>query len=111
MPEVDRDLIDQFIRARKDLGLKQGVVAEKLGVVQPTVCRWEDGNNSPNLEQSQRWANVLGAVLILSDNTNGIRRRALTELARRHPGELDALMTAERYRMNGESPTVEAVAS
>lgn len=45
---------------RKKLGLTQSVLAERVGVEQPTVQRWEAGKREPDLGQLIRLASELG---------------------------------------------------
>lgn len=45
---------------RKAQGLTQAGLAEKLGVEQPTVQRWEKGKREPNIAQLVELARVLG---------------------------------------------------
>jgi len=47
-------------RERKAAGLTQAVLAERLGVSQPTIVRWEDGTRSPDLPSLFALADVLG---------------------------------------------------
>lgn len=43
------ELKDSIIRLRKDLGLTQDEMAEKLFVTRQAVSRWENGETSPNI--------------------------------------------------------------
>ena len=52
--------LDHLAEMRKRLGLSQAALAEKLGVEQPTVQRWEKGKREPDLGQLISLANVLG---------------------------------------------------
>lgn len=52
--------LDHLAEIRKRLGLSQAALAEKLGVEQPTVQRWEKGKREPDLAQLISLANVLG---------------------------------------------------
>lgn len=103
MRDIYRDLLDQLARARKDQGLGQAPVAQRLNVSQSALCNWEGGNRFPSLPMAQRWAEVLGGQLVFSPSTHDtLRAGALQELARRHKGEFAALLTAEQYRVHGE---------
>lgn len=46
-------------RRRKELGLTQQEVAEKLGVARPQVAQAEAGMNSPTLDMVERYAKAL----------------------------------------------------
>lgn len=52
--------LDQLKVLRKRRGLTQDSLAEKLGVEQPTIQRWEAGKREPNLGQLIDLARVLG---------------------------------------------------
>ena len=52
--------LDQLANLRKSKGFTQASLAERLGVEQPTVQRWEKGKREPNLTQLIDLANVLG---------------------------------------------------
>lgn len=49
-----------FKTLRKKRGLTQGNLAERVGVEQPTIQRWESGKQSPSLEDLDRLASALG---------------------------------------------------
>ena len=56
--------IGQRIRAcRKDAGLNQGALAERLGVTQPTVANWEAGVHDPRQLMLAKLADTLGVSL------------------------------------------------
>lgn len=52
--------LDQLASLRKRKGLTQAGLAERLGVEQPTVQRWETGKREPSLTQLVELADVLG---------------------------------------------------
>lgn len=52
--------LDQLADLRKQRGLSQAALAEKLGVEQPTVQRWEKGKREPSLAQLFELAGALG---------------------------------------------------
>ena len=50
MIDMDQKKIGKFIsEKRKELKLTQAQLAEKLGVTDKTVSRWENGNYMPDL--------------------------------------------------------------
>lgn len=51
--------LDQLKALRKRKGFTQGELAERLGVEQPTVQRWEAGKREPSLGQLIELANAL----------------------------------------------------
>ena len=59
-----------FLQARKNAGLTQAVVAEKLGITAASVCQWETGKNLPRAEKLPEIATLYGCAVndLLSDN-------------------------------------------
>ena len=51
--------LDRLSILRKRSGLTQSGLAERMGVEQPTVQRWETGKREPTLEQILRLAEIL----------------------------------------------------
>ena len=51
---------DALKKLRKDKGLSQQALAEKMYVTNATVSRWESGHRLPDAEMLSRLANVLG---------------------------------------------------
>lgn len=54
--------LDKLSEIRKRRGLTQSQLAERMGVEQPTVQRWEKGKREPDLGQLQALAGVLGVT-------------------------------------------------
>ncbi|MFS0736961.1 XRE family transcriptional regulator [Sphingomonas sp. 1P06PA] len=52
--------LDRLAELRKKRGFTQASLAERLGVEQPTVQRWEKGKREPDLKQLIELAAVLG---------------------------------------------------
>lgn len=52
--------LDRLTELRKRKGLTQGDLAERIGVEQPTIQRWEKGKREPNFEQLFQLAAALG---------------------------------------------------
>lgn len=52
--------LDKLAEIRKSRGMTQSQLAERMGVEQPTVQRWEKGKREPDLGQLQTLAGVLG---------------------------------------------------
>lgn len=52
--------LDRLAALRKQRGFTQATLAERLGVEQPTVQRWEKGKREPDLGQLIALANALG---------------------------------------------------
>lgn len=45
--------------ARKRMGLSQTELAQRVGVGQTAVCRWESGKSQPSLANLLRLSNIL----------------------------------------------------
>lgn len=52
--------LDRLADLRRKRGLTQQALADRLGVEQPTIQRWEKGKREPNLQQLHELADVLG---------------------------------------------------
>ena len=64
-------LSDNIKRLRKEKGISQEELAEKLNVVRQTVSKWENGLSVPDAEMLIRIANALDTtVSILLNSTN-----------------------------------------
>ena len=62
---MDQGKIGKFIAAlRREQGLTQEQLGEKLGVTNKTVSRWENGNYMPDIEMLQ----LLSAAFSVSIN-------------------------------------------
>lgn len=48
---------------RKQAGLTQEILAERVGVARQTIVKWESGESAPDLEAAGRLAEVLGVTL------------------------------------------------
>ncbi len=48
---------------RKQAGLTQETLAERVGVARQTIVKWESGESAPDLEAAGRLAEVLGVTL------------------------------------------------
>lgn len=68
------NLGESLFGARKNKGLTQEAVAEKLGVSRQTVSKWETGETLPDIRQSKRLAALYGVTLDeLIDFDAGVR--------------------------------------
>lgn len=59
------DLMFSLVQARKDAGLKQPDVAERMGVSQQAVSKIEGMDGDPKLSTLRRYATAIGACLDL----------------------------------------------
>ena len=58
-----------LIRARLDAGLTQRQMAERLGVKQPELARWEAGMTMPTLDTLYRLAKALNLAFVITPDT------------------------------------------
>ncbi|WP_406219849.1 helix-turn-helix domain-containing protein [Streptomyces decoyicus] len=59
--------LGQLVQARRiQLGLSQAELAERCGMKQPQICRFEGGGTVPTLPLLRRLAHVLGADVTIS---------------------------------------------
>lgn len=92
--EADRELLQDLVRLRKELDLRQQDVADRLGVSQPTVQAFERLGNDPRLSTIRRYALAIGAVV-----THTVRP----------DDRLARLMTRQRDLPDEEAPAGEAL--
>ena len=62
-------LSEKIHNCRKEKGLSQDALAEKMGVSRQAVSKWETGESSPELGKMKALADVLGVTVdwLLSD--------------------------------------------
>ena len=91
-------------RLRKEKGLTQEELAERLNVSLMTVRRWEWGNTSPNSKMLVELADVLGTTpeKLLSDDTEENDGFVLSEKERNKKTELKNTGNLLVYERNGE---------
>lgn len=58
--------------ARENLGLKQTVVAKRIGISPQQLSHWEKGVRHPRLDQIDAWAKAIGYKVILKIENNSI---------------------------------------
>lgn len=58
--ESDDQLLEHLVKLRKDHGLTQSDVAERMGVSQPTVAAFERYDANPTLSTLRRYALAVG---------------------------------------------------
>ena len=46
-------------KMREKRGLSQGQLADKIGVAQQHISRWENGNHRPSIDTVQKLAEIL----------------------------------------------------
>ncbi|WP_374009892.1 helix-turn-helix domain-containing protein [Leifsonia sp. LS-T14] len=61
--ESDIHLLRSLVALRKQHGLSQEVVAERMGVTQPTVASFERFDSNPKLATVRRYALAVGALV------------------------------------------------
>jgi transcriptional regulator with XRE-family HTH domain len=55
-------LTDALRLERLRLRIKQGDLADRLGVTQQALCQWEMGHNPPTLEHARAWLDALSVA-------------------------------------------------
>ena len=59
------NIIEELVLARKELGLSQVQLAEKVGIVQSHLSKIESGKVSPQLSTLIRLCNALNKTIVL----------------------------------------------
>ncbi|GAA4657784.1 helix-turn-helix domain-containing protein [Arthrobacter cryoconiti] len=59
----DYRLVRDLIRLRKQLGVSQEQLADKMGVTQPTVSAFESMDSDPKLSTIRRYSKALGVLV------------------------------------------------
>lgn len=62
--ERRKEIVNRFVSMRKERGLTQAQVAERMGVVQGSVQSFEAGSD-PRISTIMRYARAIGAQVIL----------------------------------------------
>jgi DNA-binding XRE family transcriptional regulator len=63
LAEEDYQLLRKLIELRKQLGVTQAMVAERLGISQPSVAAFERYDSDPKLSTIRRYAQVVGLLV------------------------------------------------
>ena len=53
-------MLTNIKKARLIKGIQQKELAEKLGISQVSVCKWEQGKSFPNVKRLKQVADILG---------------------------------------------------
>ncbi|MDE0804184.1 MAG: helix-turn-helix transcriptional regulator [Acidimicrobiales bacterium] len=64
-------IADLVVALRKDAGLTQKALAERLETKQPVVSRWEAGHDEPRLTTLHRIADACGHRVVVSIESTG----------------------------------------
>ena len=64
LAEADHRLLGSLVRLRKDRGVTQVALAERLGISQASVASFEKYDNDPKLSTVRRYANALEAMVL-----------------------------------------------
>lgn len=71
-------------KARKEAGISQVEIAERLGVYQKDVSRWEKGEHTPSLEAFVAWCRITGfsadEVLELREKEKNMDKEKIIEI-------------------------------
>ena len=73
--ENDRALLRRLIQLRSDQGLTQQDVADRMGVTQPTVAKFEAYDSNPTLASIRRYAHAVGALVTHVVETDSEQRQ------------------------------------
>ena len=73
--ENDRALLRRLTQLRGDQGLTQQDVADRMGVTQPTVARFEAYDTNPTLASIRRYAHAIGALITHVVETDSEQRQ------------------------------------
>ena len=68
------DLVFQLHRRRRELRVRQGELARRIGVDKSAVGRWELRKTSPGLGSLCAWAEELGFDVLLAEQTATAQR-------------------------------------
>ena len=76
--EVRENLINQYIKSRKEKNMTQADVAEVLGVKRPNITRFENGTYNPTVDMLVKVAEGLGKDLVIrlvdkEEDLNGLQ--------------------------------------
>lgn len=58
--EVRQNVVDQYIKCRKEQKMTQEDVANALGVKRPNITRFEKGNYNPTIDMLVKIAEIMG---------------------------------------------------
>lgn len=60
---VKKEIVEQYIRCRKEQKITQQDIADALGVKRPNITRFENGSYNPTVEMLVKIAECLGKDL------------------------------------------------
>ncbi|RLP73314.1 XRE family transcriptional regulator [Mycetocola tolaasinivorans] len=63
LARVDREFVDALIAVRREQGLSQADVAERMGITQQGVSKFERYDNDPRMSTIRNYANAIGVVI------------------------------------------------
>lgn len=69
--ELRSELLDSLVARRRELGLKQKHVAEKMETGQSTVSQFESGGSDPYFSTLQRYARAVDAQIVVRLRASG----------------------------------------
>lgn len=107
---MDQEKIGRFIAScRKELNLTQEQVAEKLGVSNKTVSRWENGNGFPDVSLLQPLCELLNIsvneLLVGEKIPEDNYRKKVEESTIRILEETCHILENSQHFANGKNPT------
>jgi transcriptional regulator with XRE-family HTH domain len=79
LAQEDQHLLHALVMWRRELGLSQSTVAERMGVSQAAVSLFERVGNDPHLSSVRRYARALGVLVRHHIDTDGAEHVARSE--------------------------------
>ena len=88
LAEGDHQFLRRLVGLRRELGLTQQDVAERLGIRQATVAAFESYDNDPKLSTIRRYAQVVGLLIAhrVEVDTGLLRHQAGLDSSQDSPG-------------------------
>ncbi len=93
--QADAELLRALIARREQAGLTQQDVADRLGIAQPSVAKFERYDNDPKLSTIRRYALAVGALVNHSVDEQGLRVTCGAATARTAAADYTPLMSWE----------------
>ena len=79
LAQEDQHLLQALVMRRRELGLSQSAVAERMGVSQAAVSLFERVGNDPHLSSVRRYARALGVLVRHHLDADGAEHVAQSE--------------------------------
>ncbi|WP_346877520.1 helix-turn-helix transcriptional regulator [Clostridium sp. UBA5712] len=96
---------DKILYLRQKLDMKQKELADKVGITEATLSRYENGKRNPRGDIAAKLAKALGVTTdyLLNENSNDVSRHKASTPTKREQKDHDTFMEdAKALFMNGE---------